>query len=105
MHLECSKVPNQSPAEYEFLFYDTGKGVPAENLPRLFERFYRVERGRTRKNGGSGLGLSIVKNAVLFHKGNIVVENRAMGGLQFRFTLCSLDEELEQKRMESGEEE
>ena len=105
VHLECSKFPNQSPAEYEFLFYDTGKGVPAENLPRLFERFYRVERGRTRKNGGSGLGLSIVKNAVLFHKGNIVVENRAMGGLQFRFTLCSLDEELEQKRMESGEEE
>ncbi|NDW10554.1 cell wall metabolism sensor histidine kinase WalK [Dysgonomonas sp. 520] len=74
--------------EYVYLnYYDTGKGVPEEHLNRLFERFYRVDQGRTRDNGGSGLGLSIVKNAVLFHKGKILVKNRENGGLEFLFTL------------------
>lgn len=70
-----------------FSFYDTGVGVPEQHLGRLFERFYRVTEGRTRDSGGSGLGLSIVKNAVLFHKGEIQVKNRLDGGLEFLFSL------------------
>lgn len=70
-----------------FTYYDTGAGVGEQHLSRLFERFYRVNEGRTRDSGGSGLGLSIVKNAVLFHKGEIQVKNRLTGGLEFFFTL------------------
>ncbi len=70
-----------------FSFYDTGCGVREQYLGRLFERFYRVSEGRTRDTGGSGLGLSIVKNAVLFHKGEIQVKNRLDGGLEFLFSL------------------
>lgn len=70
-----------------FSFYDTGIGVDEQHLNRLFERFYRVNEGRTRDTGGSGLGLSIVKNAVQFHKGEIQVKNRINAGLEFLFTL------------------
>ncbi|MDR0824058.1 MAG: two-component sensor histidine kinase [Prevotella sp.] len=70
-----------------FSYFDTGKGVETQYLPRLFERFYRVNEGRTRDTGGSGLGLSIVKNAVLFHKGEIQVRSHSGGGLEFLFTL------------------
>ncbi len=72
---------------YYFTYSDTGVGVEERHLSRLFERFYRVSEGRTRDSGGSGLGLSIVKNAVLFHKGEIVAKNRKGGGLEFVFTL------------------
>lgn len=70
-----------------FTYYDTGVGVDEKYLPRLFERFYRVNEGRTRDTGGSGLGLSIVKNAIHFHKGEVQVKNRVSGGLEFFFTL------------------
>ncbi|MFV0417715.1 MAG: ATP-binding protein [Dysgonomonas sp.] len=70
-----------------FTYHDTGVGVDEKHLPRLFERFYRVNEGRTRDTGGSGLGLSIVKNAILYHKGEVQVKNRVSGGLEFFFTL------------------
>ena len=69
------------------LFEDDGCGVDESQLSRLFERFYRVDKGRSRQMGGTGLGLSIVKHAVQFHGGIITVENRPSGGLRFDFTL------------------
>lgn len=69
---------------FHILFYDNGNGVPDKHLTNLFERFYRVDKGRSRKLGGTGLGLSIVKNAVLLHGGNIEVHNRYEGGLEFK---------------------
>ena len=68
-------------------FEDDGCGVEEKQLPRLFERFYRVDKGRSRQMGGTGLGLAIVKHAVQFHGGNINVTNRPNGGLKFEFTI------------------
>lgn len=73
--------------ECRIRFEDDGCGVEEKQLSRLFERFYRVDKGRSRQKGGTGLGLSIVKHAVQFHGGTITASNRPEGGLRFDFSL------------------
>lgn len=77
----------ESPDHYFIHYYDTGKGVADEYLSRLFDRFVRIDEGRSRQNGGTGLGLSIVKHSVLFHGGEIYARNREGGGLEYFFSL------------------
>ena len=81
------KLKSENADDYCFEVSDNGIGVEPRHLPRLFERFYRVDDGRSRAYGGTGLGLAIVKNAVQFHGGTISVDSPANRGLIFTFTL------------------
>jgi len=71
----------------EVVVSDTGEGIPAEDLPNIFERFYRVDKSRTRATGGSGLGLTIAKRLVEAHGGKIEVLSELGKGSRFSFTI------------------
>ncbi len=83
IHIECSLYDGMA----NFFYYDTGKGVSDEHLGKIFERFYRIPEEDSHRSEGSGLGLSIVKNAVTFHKGTISAHHLQPHGLAFRFSI------------------
>ncbi|MCK9207756.1 MAG: ATP-binding protein [Salinivirgaceae bacterium] len=91
---DCITIKMKSYLEDEkyvyFTFSDSGSGIPDQHLSRIFERFYRVDSGRSRTMGGTGLGLAIVKNGVHFHKGEISAKNLKSGGLEFMFSICKM---------------
>jgi len=77
----------QREKQIEVSVSDTGEGIPAKDLPFIFERFYRVDRSRTRKTGGSGLGLTIAKRLVEAHGGTIDARSEPGKGSIFTFTI------------------
>jgi len=77
----------EQPHQIEFYVRDFGPGIPSEHLPRIFERFYRVDKARSRETGGTGLGLAIVKHIVLNHGGTVRVESTMGKGSTFFFTV------------------
>ena len=72
----------------EIAVSDSGRGIDDKDKKHIFERFYRVDKGRSRKLGGTGLGLAIVKNAVAVHGGKTTAQLTPGGGLTIRFTLA-----------------
>jgi Signal transduction histidine kinase len=82
-----SIAAREAGAKLQILVSDTGPGIEAKHLPRLFERFYRVDPGRSRDMGGTGLGLSIVKHLVEAMGGEVSVESTPGKGSTFAFTL------------------
>ncbi|MDD2204874.1 MAG: HAMP domain-containing sensor histidine kinase [Bacteroidales bacterium] len=83
----CAECYAEDDKNYFFKYYDTGCGVDEKFLDKIFDRFVRIDEGRTRKDGGSGLGLAIVKHSIAFHGGQISARNRETGGLEFLFNL------------------
>jgi two-component system phosphate regulon sensor histidine kinase PhoR len=79
----------------EFYVQDFGPGISSEHLPRLFERFYRVDKARSRESGGTGLGLAIAKHIVLAHGGTIRAESELNHGSTFLFTLAASEKNSE----------
>src|SRR5207237_6399779 len=91
-----------------FTVEDTGLGIAAEHIPRLTERFYRVDRGRSRESGGTGLGLAIVKHALARHQAALEIESKPGAGSRFtvRFPpqrLAHVAEDTRQPHHDAGE--
>ena len=88
LKIVCAEIEDKGRHFYKFVISDNGAGVELVHMEHLFERFYRIDKGRRRKLGGTGLGLAIVKNAVAAHGGTTTAQLTPGGGLTISFTLA-----------------